>query len=62
MVETNLLIRILLISEKTKLEVMFDYKSACNGAEDPADGIYILFYSFGVECSESWLGLCVLTY
>lgn len=45
MVEKNLLIRILLISEKTKREVMFYYKSACNGAEHPEDGVYIFFQS-----------------
>lgn len=43
MVEKNLLVRFLFISEKAKLEVMFDYKSACNGAEDLEDGMYIFF-------------------
>lgn len=43
MVEKNLLIRFLFISEKAKLEVLFGYKSACNAAEDPEDGMYIFF-------------------
>lgn len=40
MVEKNLLIKILLPSEKTKLE---DYASACNGPQNPEDGVFIFF-------------------
>jgi len=43
MADKNLLIRILFISEKTKLEVMFEYKSACNRAKHPEDGVYMFF-------------------